>query len=466
MSMRTQFLIMFWACVALVIAPLGAEDQKPLRFVGNHNLPPMLTMSDSGPKGLVVDLAHEIIKAAGLNAQVEAMDWGTAQGLLKSGSIDALLQITSNPERLKVFDFSEPLLLSELSIFRHIERIDIQDIKLSHGRKVGVEGRGASISIIRQYPDIEIEIIPNWEYGLRKVSQGDLDAVIVDGWVGSYELAKHGISNVVNTEKPIDSSFSMIAVQKGNDDLLAAINDGIRRIRGDGTYDRVLANWKSAEVVYLTRGDQFRYGVWFLIIICGLILSGSLVYIRRITRANRAQSLLNKRLEERNDELLQFAYRTSHDLKSPLTSSKQLLNFIQKDIDSGDLPEATRNVQLVHRKMEKLENLVTTLLDMSSAEFKEHEYEEIDFKELFAEIEERSLFNIEGEKYRLEFVNKLVEPTSLPRARVVQIIENLISNGVKYRKRDAEDSHVMLTISREGDDIRIVCQDNGLGIPK
>lgn len=155
--------------LVLSVFSLGAmsdsvEADKPLLFLGNHDIPPMVYLSEAGigAQGLVVDLANAIIKQSDLNARVEATDWRAAQDRLKSGSADALLQINSNPERERVFDFSEPLLLSKFSIFRRSDRVDLKTIESLYGQSVGVESKGYPISILRKHPDIESVIIPSW----------------------------------------------------------------------------------------------------------------------------------------------------------------------------------------------------------------------------------------------------------------------------------------------------------------
>lgn len=60
-----------------------------------------------------------------------------------------------------------------------------------------------------------------------------------------------------------------------------------------------------------------------------------------ITKRREAE----KELEEKSDELQEFAYRTSHDLKSPLTTITSMLQCIQEDIIDNDLDEAITNVK-------------------------------------------------------------------------------------------------------------------------
>jgi ABC-type amino acid transport substrate-binding protein len=332
--------LFIWFLFTLLSTPLIAENEsakknqkKPIIFLGNHDIPPMIYSSESGPKGIVIDLAKAIAKNAKIDATIDAIDWAKAQERLKTGTADALLQINSNPEREKIFDFSGPLLLSEFSIFRQSSRVDIQSIESLYGGTVGVENKGYPKSLLKKHPKINTIIIPSWAEGFKRLSKGELDAIIVDRWVGKFELSKLGINNIKVNKQAVEKSFSAIAVKKGNDELLRKINQGIFNIKQNGTYDKIISNWQDQQVIYLTREQQLFYIFLIISVLASIILLGGLVYLYRVKKDNQIKNDLNKKLEERNEELLQFAYRTSHDLKSPLTTSKKLLEFVNNDIE-------------------------------------------------------------------------------------------------------------------------------------
>ena len=85
-----------------------------------------------------MDIVKAAAEKAGLNIEVRAMDWATAQDMVRRGEADALIQINKSKERKKIFDFSNKLLNSEFAIFHRRDRIDITDLDSLHGRKVGV----------------------------------------------------------------------------------------------------------------------------------------------------------------------------------------------------------------------------------------------------------------------------------------------------------------------------------------
>ncbi len=302
---------LLWVCLGL---PLSAQDaDRELRFLGNHDLAPMIYATESGPKGVVVDLAEEIIRRAGLKARVEAMDWSLAQEQLKHGEADALLQINSNPEREKIFDFSDPLLESQLSIFRRVDRIDLQSMGSLKGRKVGVERSGYPYAMLKSKPEISLVIIPTWGLGMRQVASGELDAVVVDRWVGELELSRLGLSNVVASHEPLERSYSAIAVQKGNEALLQQINQALAEMRKDGSFDEIISHWSKYEVIHVTKSQKQLYMFSVLGVLGCLVLATALFELLKL-RAHRDRMLkVNAQLEEQNEELTEFAERLDEE---------------------------------------------------------------------------------------------------------------------------------------------------------
>jgi len=245
----------------IVLIPLSLsannKNEKYL-FLGNHNLPPMVYIQDSKPEGVVVDLANAIAERSGINIEIQAIDWTMAQSKVLKGEADALLQINQNSARNKIYDFSENLLESNFCIFRKNNRIDIQNINSLFGFTVGVEESGYPKSLIQKHPQIKMKIIHSWKNGFELINTNEIDAIVVDRWVGEYELVINQIKGITVVETPVERFYSAIAVKKGNKQLLAKINEGIAKIRQDGSMEKILEKWSKHETIYLSK-EQFNY---------------------------------------------------------------------------------------------------------------------------------------------------------------------------------------------------------------
>jgi PAS domain S-box-containing protein len=275
---------------------LPADGNRPALFLANDSLPPMNFMKNGEPTGIVVDLAEALAKRMHRPVEIRLMNWAEAQQRVLDGRADALLQIDPNPERLKLYDFSEPLIATEFTIFTSAERPGVASLRDLHGLRVGVEEKGLPVQLLHQNPQIVVRFIPDFVQGFRMLSTGALDAVVADRWVGRYVLAEYNIQGVRLFDEPISQSYSAIAVRKGNTKLLADINSALTDVRRDGTYDRIITSWRSKEVVFKTR-EQLRQQAWMIVAITVtliLALAGLAMLIREIRRRRRVEVSLRE----------------------------------------------------------------------------------------------------------------------------------------------------------------------------
>ena len=170
--------------------------------------------------------------------------------------------------------------------------------------------------------------------------------------------------------------------------------------------------------------------------------------------ANKAEAL-----EQTNQELDNFAYVASHDLKSPLRGITNLVTWVQEDCESV-LPEDSRNhLQLTKERVEKMECLLNDLLDYSRVGRIKPTPESIDVDELVASV--LSLVDVPK-----GFSVKLTTPTFIihtVRTPLVQALMNLITNGVKYNDK-GEDGKIEISAEQSGEFVRFQVRDNGPGI--
>ena len=183
----------------------------------------------------------------------------------------------------------------------------------------------------------------------------------------------------------------------------------------------------------------------------------------------RLEKLVEQRTEsltQANAELAQFAYRASHDLKAPLSSSKLLTRFIVEDIQSGLLTSAIEDAQKIHGQMEKLEDLVVSILSLTEIDSLDNNVTEIELIPVIDEIQHRLSSVIELHNEAITCDVCLEHPFISDKVRVVQILENLISNAFKYRDDDkVEKPYVKVSLSEKTDSYQLSVQDNGIGIP-
>ena len=218
-SLPVQALIISLSIFFVPLKIVAANDQreKPLLFLGNHRLPPMIYKQRGQEEavGVVVDIAEAISKKMRRPVRFEYVDWTEAQQVVLDGKADALLQINPTDLRHEKFDFSGPLLESKFSIFVPHEKENIFSINGLRGLKVGVEEKGAPIEYITRESSIEQVVISDVLTGFKLLADRKIDAVVVDQWVGAYVLAEYHLKGIRIVGEPVAESNSAIAVKKG-----------------------------------------------------------------------------------------------------------------------------------------------------------------------------------------------------------------------------------------------------------
>ncbi|MBQ4837244.1 sensor histidine kinase [Pseudoalteromonas luteoviolacea] len=175
-----------------------------------------------------------------------------------------------------------------------------------------------------------------------------------------------------------------------------------------------------------------------------------------------------EKIEAANEDLSEFSYRTSHDLKSPLTASKQLAKYVLEDIKSGNLQEATSSVERIFNQMSKLESLVDDVLSLTRVDLVTERDEFLDVHDLLSEVKAKIDTFFHTEECVLTMKVDMDDPKIFgQRVRYKQIIENLVSNSFKYKDAAKKQCFVTVTLKdNDHDGIMLEVEDNGVGIPK
>lgn len=170
-------------------------------------------------------------------------------------------------------------------------------------------------------------------------------------------------------------------------------------------------------------------------------------------------------LTSANEELSQFAYRTSHDLKSPVSSSKMLAQLIQLDIENDHYDAAKLDAAKIETQMQALESLIEGILSLTQANEQEAQNSIFSITELVQETIEKYTDFADKNNVVISFTRPRVEFIESNKVRISQILDNLISNAIKYRNSNRQ-SFVNILISSPKGQLKIQVQDNGLGFPQ
>ena len=181
---------------------------------------------------------------------------------------------------------------------------------------------------------------------------------------------------------------------------------------------------------------------------------------RRLRILAKEVEIKNSNLEKTNAELDRFFYSTSHDLRSPLLSIKGLVNITRNETDDT---KVIRYLDMMTERADRLDLFIRDIIDYSKNTRTELSREIVDVTRLVEEVKDNFQF-LEGASNVRFFENILVDKVVTDRTRVTVILNNLISNAIKYHNRDNHNQWIKVNIFPSGSDLNIVISDNGLGI--
>jgi signal transduction histidine kinase len=187
----------------------------------------------------------------------------------------------------------------------------------------------------------------------------------------------------------------------------------------------------------------------------------------RLTLELREKDILNKNLEESTRELESFVHTVTHDLKSPLFSIKLCADMLNRDHAGRMDIECLELLKQIKKESFRMEELIKDVLTLSRVGVDCDKIEEIDILKLILDISGR--FDHFFDENSVEFVIKILLPEPLPvilaiKSQVIQVLENLLTNAVKFMG-DEEDPCIVLCFESVNNDFcHCYVEDNGIGI--
>jgi two-component system, sensor histidine kinase len=177
---------------------------------------------------------------------------------------------------------------------------------------------------------------------------------------------------------------------------------------------------------------------------------------------NKMLEITNDELNKVNTELDRFVYSVSHDLSAPLKTIKGLVNISRIENSPDKLKSY---VDMIDGRVDKLENFIGEVIDFSKSSRREIKFENISIRKMMDEILE-----IHTDPHlhdKLEIIKDFQVDTVVSDRMLLRIIlNNIISNAIKYSSHNGQNHFVAIRSEETNDGINIRVTDNGEGIPE
>ncbi len=264
MHKRRLLQLVAMLAVGLAIAACGKKEEAPPAAAPSAAAParvyvvgtdaayaPFESQDERGEiVGFDIDVVKAIAARAGIEVRFVNTPWEGIFNELQQGGRDLLVSaITVTDERRQTMDFSDPYFdAAQLIAVRADSHVAVfTDLKgLKVGVQTGTTGDEA-VSDLLGKTSADIKRFESTPLALKELEAGGVDAVVADNGVVSHYVANNAPGGFKTVSDPafVPERYG-IAVKKGNVELLARINDGLKAIRADGSYDQIQARWFGA----------------------------------------------------------------------------------------------------------------------------------------------------------------------------------------------------------------------------
>ena len=194
-----------------------------------------------------------------------------------------------------------------------------------------------------------------------------------------------------------------------------------------------------------------------------LIIANKELAFQNDEKEKRAAELIetNTELTKTNKELDRFVYSVSHDLRSPLTSILGLISFIEEESLETDTLE---HAGMIRNSVNRLDEFIKNILSYSRNNRTDLNIVQIPLQKTVSEIVNslRSVKEAEGIHFEIDI--KEQQPFYSDLLRLDTILENLVSNAIKYQKTNHSNGFVKIIGQSNHKKLVLSIIDNGIGI--
>lgn len=395
--------------------------------------------------------------------------WPATVEVVKNKELDLLTCLTSTPEREEFLAFTQVYFDFPIAIITRNEADFYSTPSAMRGKKVAVPEGFVTHKAMNQIGwDVEVIFVPTITDAYLAVATGRCYATVGNLGNASYLIPRLGISNLKISGVMPEFTRSRFAVRKDWAILAGIIDKYFASLSAVGK-NIMIEKWVRLEVP-----AQFDWGLVIRIGISFVLLGAALLWFV-LWRNRQLRSQLEERkqhqiaLEEAHERATRLSeeksdllHMVAHDLRGPLMAFQTGVGLVNQRIaDQPQDLELSTVLFRMDRETEAMQGLIDGLLDVEAIENGSRRFGQnaVNFRASIEQVIERFQPHAQRKDIKIEWSAPVgVLQVKGDVVTVRQVVENLVSNAVKYSPIGGR---VTIRLVENEDEIRFEVRDNG-----
>lgn len=225
-------------------APKGELKQKDKLIIStNAEFQPFEYMDNNKIVGIDVDISQQIANDMGVTLQIDNMNFDSVVTAVVTGKTDiGAAGLSKTPTREKSVDFSDPYYDASQVIIVRNDNTTINSQDTLKGKKIAVQkGTTGDDLATKLVGDSNMVRFNASTDAVTALNDGKADAVVIDSFPAKLFISQNSGLKIAGS--PLTSEQYCIAVRKGNQKLLDAVNKTIQQLKSSGQLDEIIKKY-------------------------------------------------------------------------------------------------------------------------------------------------------------------------------------------------------------------------------